>query len=63
VKNLELFDGAASAGIALDRLRGREVRTILPRVIMEGDTRRVLLPGDAGTTTENSACGAMSGPH
>jgi 8-oxo-dGTP pyrophosphatase MutT (NUDIX family) len=48
VKNLELFDGAASAGVALGRLQGREVRTILPRVIMEGDTRRVLLPGDAG---------------
>jgi len=24
------------------------VRTVLPRVIMEGDKRRVLLPGDAG---------------
>ena len=48
VKNLELFDGAPSAAAALERLQGREVPTILPRVIIEGDRRRVLLPGDAG---------------
>jgi 8-oxo-dGTP pyrophosphatase MutT (NUDIX family) len=48
VKNLELFDGAPSAAAALARLNGREVRTILPRVIVEGDTRRVLLPGEPG---------------
>jgi hypothetical protein len=48
VKNLELFDGASSTAAALDRVRGRRVRTILPRVIMEGDKRRVLLPGDPG---------------
>jgi len=48
VKNLELFDGAASTAAALDRVRGRQVRTILPRVIMEGDQRRVLLPGEPG---------------
>jgi 8-oxo-dGTP pyrophosphatase MutT (NUDIX family) len=48
VKNLELFGGAPSAAAALDRLRGRQVRTILPRVIMDGDKRRVLLPGDPG---------------
>jgi 8-oxo-dGTP pyrophosphatase MutT (NUDIX family) len=51
VKNLELFDGARSAAAALERLRGREVRTILPRVIMDGDTRRVLMPGDPGYAT------------
>ena len=48
VKNLQLFDGAASIPAALDRLNGREVRTILPRVIIEGDTRRVILPGEPG---------------
>ena len=48
VKNLELFDGAPSMADALERMRGREVRTILPRVIIEGDTRRVLLPGEPG---------------
>src|SRR5438094_615779 len=44
----ETFDGAASTAAALDRVRGRQVRTILPRVIMEGDQRRVLLPGEPG---------------
>jgi 8-oxo-dGTP pyrophosphatase MutT (NUDIX family) len=48
VKNLELFDGAPSAAAALERLRGRQIRTILPRVITDGDKRRVLLPGDPG---------------
>jgi 8-oxo-dGTP pyrophosphatase MutT (NUDIX family) len=48
VKNLQLFDGASSAAAALAQLDGREVRTILPRVIIEGDQRRVLLPGEPG---------------
>jgi len=48
VKNLELFDGATSTTAALDHVRGRQVKTILPRVIIEGDTRRVLLPGEPG---------------
>jgi 8-oxo-dGTP pyrophosphatase MutT (NUDIX family) len=48
VKNLELFDGARSAATALERLRGREIRTILPRIVLEGGTRRVLMPGDPG---------------
>jgi hypothetical protein len=46
--NLALFDGAVSAAGALARLDGRPVSTIQPRVIMDGDTRRVLLPGDPG---------------
>jgi hypothetical protein len=48
VKNLQLFDGASSSAVALARLNGREVRTILPRVIIEGDKRRVILPGEPG---------------
>ena len=48
VKNLELFDGAPTAAAALERLNERDVRTILPRVIIEGDKRRVLLPGEPG---------------
>ena len=48
VKNLQLFDGAPSSAAALARLDGREVRTILPRVIVEGDKRRVILPGEPG---------------
>jgi len=48
VRNLELFDGAPTSAAALEQMNGREVRPILPRVIVEGDTRRVLLPGDPG---------------
>jgi 8-oxo-dGTP pyrophosphatase MutT (NUDIX family) len=48
IKNLELFDGAPTTAAALERLNGREIRTILPRVIMEGDERRILMPGDPG---------------
>jgi len=48
VRNLELLDGAPTVAAAFERLNGREIRTILPRVIMEGDQRRVLLPGEPG---------------
>lgn len=48
VRNLELFDGAPTSAAALEQMNGREVRPILPRVIVEGDRRRVLLPGDPG---------------
>jgi hypothetical protein len=48
ITNLGLFDGAGCAAEALARLRGRPVRTIMPRVIGEGASRRVLLPGDPG---------------
>jgi hypothetical protein len=48
VKNLLLFDGARTTGEALDGVRGREIRTIRPRVITENGERKVLMPGDAG---------------
>ncbi|HEX9820738.1 MAG TPA: hypothetical protein VGD07_14140 [Methylomirabilota bacterium] len=48
VKNLMLFDGAASTAHALERVRDREVRAIRPRVIMEGNQRKILMPGDPG---------------
>ncbi|HEU4370421.1 MAG TPA: NUDIX hydrolase [Methylomirabilota bacterium] len=48
VKNILLFDGAASTAHALDRLRDRAVPTIRPRVVMDGDQRTILMPGDPG---------------
>jgi 8-oxo-dGTP pyrophosphatase MutT (NUDIX family) len=48
VKNLLLFDGARTTSEALDGVRGREIRTIRPRVITENGERRVLMPGDPG---------------
>ena len=48
VKNLLLFDGARDTAHALERLQDRVVTTIRPRIVMVGDQRRVLMPGDAG---------------
>jgi 8-oxo-dGTP pyrophosphatase MutT (NUDIX family) len=48
VKNLLLFDGAADTTGALARLRDRPVTTIRPRVVMDGDRRTILMPGDPG---------------
>lgn len=48
VRNLMLLEGE-SAAAALDRLRGREVKTIRPKVVFdEHGKRRVFNPGDAG---------------
>ena len=47
VQNLKLVD-APSAKESLTALEGRDVPTIRPRVIMEGDKRRILMPGDPG---------------
>jgi len=47
VQNLKLCDGASVKGV-LERLDTREVPTIRPRVIMEGDKRLILMPGDPG---------------
>jgi 8-oxo-dGTP pyrophosphatase MutT (NUDIX family) len=48
VQNLKLFDGARDTAHALDRLRDRVVTTIRPRIVMDGEERRVLMPGDPG---------------
>ncbi|MBI2219165.1 MAG: hypothetical protein HYU51_17930 [Candidatus Rokubacteria bacterium] len=45
---IELFLDAKSAADALDAVRGREIRTIRPRVVMENGVRKVLMPGDSG---------------
>jgi hypothetical protein len=44
---LKLCDGPSVPEV-LATLDEREVPTIRPRVIMEGDERRVLMPGDPG---------------
>jgi 8-oxo-dGTP pyrophosphatase MutT (NUDIX family) len=48
IKNLTLLEGGASAADTLARLTGRAVETIRPRVVVDGDSRRVLIPGDPG---------------
>ena len=47
VQNLKLCDGPSVPDV-LAALDARDVPTIRPRVIMEGDKRRVLMPGDPG---------------
>ena len=49
IKNLMLFTDATSSGDAVERLRGRTVTTIRPRVVFLPDgTRQILNPGDPG---------------
>ncbi len=48
IRNLMLFDGAASAAEALARLRGCVVPEVRPRVLIEDGKRRVVIPGDPG---------------
>jgi 8-oxo-dGTP pyrophosphatase MutT (NUDIX family) len=48
VKNLELLADGTDVDHVLARLGRRGVPAIRPRVIQDGDDRRVLLPGDPG---------------
>jgi 8-oxo-dGTP pyrophosphatase MutT (NUDIX family) len=48
IKHLEQLAGFPSAGALLDFARGQEVRPVEPRVIMEGETARIVLPGEPG---------------
>jgi len=43
-----LFLGAGSVGQKLERLRGRTIPTIRPRVITKDGARHVLMPGEPG---------------
>jgi 8-oxo-dGTP pyrophosphatase MutT (NUDIX family) len=48
IKNLALFEGAASVAEALGRLAGREVAVIRPRLITDAGHLRAVLPGEPG---------------
>jgi 8-oxo-dGTP pyrophosphatase MutT (NUDIX family) len=48
IKHLEQLREFASAADLLDYARGREVLPIEPRVVVEGEVARILLPGDPG---------------
>ncbi len=48
IKHLEQIGGFASADALLAFARGREVRPVQPRVLMEGEIARVVLPGEPG---------------
>jgi 8-oxo-dGTP pyrophosphatase MutT (NUDIX family) len=48
IKHLEQLAGFASADALLEFARGQEVRPVEPRVVMEGETARIVLPGEPG---------------
>ena len=48
IKHLEQLAGFASADALLDYARGRDVGPVQPRVVTEGETARLLLPGEPG---------------
>jgi 8-oxo-dGTP pyrophosphatase MutT (NUDIX family) len=51
IKHLEQLSGFASATAVLEHARSRSVRPVQPRVLMTGETARIVLPGDAGYDT------------
>jgi 8-oxo-dGTP pyrophosphatase MutT (NUDIX family) len=48
IKHLEQLSAFASVRELLAHARGREVRPVQPRVVLEGEVARVLLPGEPG---------------
>jgi 8-oxo-dGTP pyrophosphatase MutT (NUDIX family) len=48
IKHLEQLGAFPSADALLEHARGREVVPVQPKVVVSGETARVLLPGDPG---------------
>ena len=48
IKHLEQLRQFSSVNAVLDYARGREVQPVQPRVILEGEVARILLPGEPG---------------
>jgi 8-oxo-dGTP pyrophosphatase MutT (NUDIX family) len=48
IKHLEQLSAFASADALLAHARGREVHPVQPRVITQGETARIVLPGEPG---------------
>ena len=48
IKHLEQLSDFASASELLAHARGRDVQPVEPRVVMQGEVARVLLPGEPG---------------
>ena len=45
IKHLEQLSGFRSANELMEHARGREVRPVQPRVVLSGETARIVLPG------------------
>lgn len=48
IKHLEQISGFGSAQELIAHARGRDVRPVQPRVVMSGETARIVLPGEPG---------------
>jgi 8-oxo-dGTP pyrophosphatase MutT (NUDIX family) len=48
IKHLEQLGEFATVDVLLAHARGRDVQPVEPRVILEGEVARILLPGDPG---------------
>jgi 8-oxo-dGTP pyrophosphatase MutT (NUDIX family) len=48
IKHMEQLTAFDSADALLDHARGRDVRPVQPRVIVSGETARIVLPGEPG---------------
>ncbi len=58
IKHLEQLAGFPPADALLAHARGREVLPVEPRVVLEGEVARVLLPGDPGYEDSGAPAGA-----
>jgi 8-oxo-dGTP pyrophosphatase MutT (NUDIX family) len=57
IKHLEQLSAFATADALLEHARGREVVPVQPRVLVTGETARVLLPGEPGYESAGGATG------
>ncbi|MBV9804594.1 MAG: NUDIX hydrolase [Solirubrobacterales bacterium] len=48
IKHLEQLSSFSSADDLLDHARGREVHPVQPRIVRQGETARIVLPGEPG---------------
>jgi 8-oxo-dGTP pyrophosphatase MutT (NUDIX family) len=48
IKHLEQLSAFRSATELIDHARGRDVRPVQPRVLVSGETARIVLPGEPG---------------
>ena len=48
IKHLEQLSGFGSADELLEHARGQEIRPVQPRVLVSGETARIVLPGEPG---------------
>ncbi len=58
IKHLEQLSGFGSSDELLAYARGRTVEPVQPRVVVSGETARVILPGEPGLRRRLSAVGA-----